>query len=466
MKILTQGNKEIMTLLSLNGAKPGPYKVSNFVIKHETKDGTLLGNTLTGEIVLLSEKEKEFIDSLPQSINPLFFDYIHHGYVLPIDCNEAKRLEQIRYIYTKRRMSNGIITHYNILPTTSCNARCFYCYQSDIKHITMTEAIVKKVIDYIVKHHGNRKIHLEWFGGEPTLCSAQIDFICKALSENNIDFESSMVSNGFLFSPELVCRAKQVWFLKTIQITLDGTEKIYNETKAYVNVKENAYKKVINNISFLLKEKINVNIRLNMDEHNEDDLENLIDDLSNKFRGNPYLAIYVRQIREDVGFLPVKHSSEEKTQLYQKYLSIQKKLEQLGWAQIWRFTFPSFKPFSCMADDPYSVQITPSGILSKCEDRIFDHTVGSLDEGVSITGEMDWWRSRIMHEDCLKCVLLPSCTHLLEHCPVRADECILEEKQKRIALCHMSIEKIYDNWKNNGMFENEDGNKVSVSAEV
>ena len=466
MKIIAQGNQEVMTLLSLIDIQTGLYKTSNFLIRHETKDGALLGNTLTGEIVLLSESEREYIDSLPQAASTSFSDLIRHGYLVQIECDEVKRLEQIRNIYTKRRMANGVITHYNILPTTSCNARCFYCYQSDIKHVTMSKSLLNQVIDFIEHHHGQRKINLEWFGGEPTLCADQIDYICRSLSEKCINFESSMVSNGFLFNAELVERAINLWHLNKIQITLDGTEKIYNQVKAYVNINENAFRKVINNIRLLLEANVRVNIRLNMDEHNGNDLERLIDELSFGFRGNPYLSVYVRQIRENVGFLPVKHSSEEKDHLYQEYIKIQEKLEQLGWAQIWNFKFPSFRPFSCMADDPYSIQITPDGILSKCEDQIFDHTVGSLSKGITNTPEIEWWSTRMMYKACSKCVLLPSCFHLLENCPVRSDECKVEEKDKRIVLCHLSIEKEYENWKNNDKTINENTEDIKITSEV
>ena len=49
-----------------------------------------------------------------------------------------------------------------------------------------------------------------------------------------------MISNGYLFSEEIIDRAARLWELRNVQITLDGTEKVYNETKAYIAPKDNA----------------------------------------------------------------------------------------------------------------------------------------------------------------------------------------------------------------------------------
>ena len=59
-----------------------------------------------------------------------------------------------------------------------------------------------------------------------------------------------------------------VWALRQVQITLDGTHDVYNSVKGYVLPKEDPYLRVLNNVDNLLTEGISVSIRLNMDTHN------------------------------------------------------------------------------------------------------------------------------------------------------------------------------------------------------
>lgn len=100
---------------------------------------------------------------------------------------------------------------------------------------------------------------------------ARIDQICSELREKGIPFSSTMISNGYLFDADMISRAKAEWKLTFVQITLDGTEETYNRVKAYVGVKDNPFRRVINNINELLRSDIDVSIRLNVDRYNADD---------------------------------------------------------------------------------------------------------------------------------------------------------------------------------------------------
>jgi UTP--glucose-1-phosphate uridylyltransferase len=85
-----------------------------------------------------------------------------------------------------------------------------------------------------------------------------------------------MTSNGYLFDEKLVTKAVHSWNLEDIQITLDGTENVYNKTKNYIYKNTNAFKRVIDNIGLLLKAGVRVMIRLNIGEHNKEDLYELV----------------------------------------------------------------------------------------------------------------------------------------------------------------------------------------------
>ena len=447
MLVINKGVESIVKLIATKYSQHVKYKVSIYTLRYQIDNELLLCNTLTGEIVLLSGIEREIFNCFPFKLDQAISGLCLHGFIVPDSCDEAKRCEQLRSLFMRKYGAKGIINHYNILPTTGCNARCFYCYEHNIKRVNMSDKTASHLVNFIASHHGDKKVKISWFGGEPTLGIRQIDYISGRLDQLKIPFESEMVSNAYLFDYDLVKHAKLFWHLNTIQITLDGTEEVYNQVKAYVSVEDSPYKRVLRNIQYFLDEKIFVNIRLNMDAHNVENIKSLISELTDTFKGQKYLAIYVRLLKEDAGFHPIKHSPKDIIRLRNQYLEVQKQLENAGWPQIWNFVIPSLRFFSCMADNPCAVQCTPDGIFSKCEDRIYEYTVGSLTDGINNTDMINWWQQRIAFEECANCALLPSCMHLLKNCPTRSNSCDREEKEQRIELCYKVIEDTYQRWK-------------------
>ena len=59
------------------------------------------------------------------------------------------------------------IENYTILTTTNCNARCFYCYESNLPHINMEETTAKRLVEYMIENKESNTLRRHWFGGEP-----------------------------------------------------------------------------------------------------------------------------------------------------------------------------------------------------------------------------------------------------------------------------------------------------------
>ena len=126
-----------------------------------------------------------------------------------------------------------------------------------------------------------------------------IDIICTDLTEKGIVYESMMISNGYLFDGATVEQAVSHWKLKSVQITLDGTEEIYNRSKAFIYKDgKSPYQVVLANIQRLLDAGVAVLIRLNMDEHNADNLMELADELHEQFGENKKLTVYSHVLYE------------------------------------------------------------------------------------------------------------------------------------------------------------------------
>ncbi len=432
MRIIVDGDRNINKLLLLSRIHEGNYVPGHYLLRLNTADGMLLCNTLTGELVLLSEEERKAVEALPAAIDPSIKELALRRYLVPEGCCEEQFVEQLRTLLVKKLEASRTIQNYNILPTTFCNARCFYCYENGIKHVHMTEETAEELIQFIAEHHNGTKVKLSWFGGEPTIGRERIEQICRGLDERNIPYESTMISNAYLFDDVLINHAKKAWKLKCIQITLDGTEEIYNRVKAYVGISDNPYQRVMRNISSFLDAGIRVEVRLNLDLHNMDDLSGLIDELTDRYHVNPKMFIYVTEINQDVGFDPIHHTQDDFLEINRAKRKLQEQLEANGWPVFGNEMLPGLRVSSCMADDPCSVQCTPEGILSKCEDMIYENVVGSLKDGIVDNDKVLWWRERTIYEGCSECPLYPSCTSLLAHCPVRQRKCMEEERKKKI----------------------------------
>ena len=68
-----------------------------------------------------------------------------------------------------------------ILTTSNCNARCYYCYENGIKKEDMSLDTAKKIVELIKEHHKNKRIFINWFGGEPLYNAEIISYISNEL---------------------------------------------------------------------------------------------------------------------------------------------------------------------------------------------------------------------------------------------------------------------------------------------
>ena len=88
------------------------------------------------------------------------------------------------------------------------------------------------------------------------------------LTEAGADFWSSMVTNAYLFDPEVIARAVSFWRLRQINVTLDGVGETYDRIKAFKGVETGAFERVTENIRRLSEAGVRVTIRMNYDLHN------------------------------------------------------------------------------------------------------------------------------------------------------------------------------------------------------
>lgn len=411
--------------------KKKKYRLTNFAFVHPYDNGYLIHNNLTKQFVYLTEEEYNNILNNEELIE----DWL----LVPEDFNDKQFSDQVRSLLTLIQKPSKAINHYTIFTTTDCNARCFYCYEKGIKKMHMPHKVAEDVGKYIIDHCNNEKVTITWFGGEPLYNQDAIDTICNILNDAHIDFTSKMISNSYLFDEFLVDRAVKSWHLKSIQITLDGTEKLYNKTKHYIYDNVNAFERVFNNIKTIVSREIKVTIRLNITSKNAVDLGLLIDKIHDEIGVYDNLMIYVHTLYESTG---LKQDEANMLPIFEMAEKLQNKIYDYGYSKKNYLSYV-LKQNACMSDNDKAITILPMGQIGKCEHYNSDGFCGSIykdkfDEDVIA----QFKEQRQRWGKCNSCVLYPICFRL-KVCSEK-NECVEIVRQQSISRFYTSMENSYN----------------------
>lgn len=417
------------------------YRLTNFAITEKTDEGILLYNNLTKELFLLSADEYQEINSGEISVLSSFATaLVKNWFLVPVEFDEIKLCDQLRE--TVRQIeAHSKIKNYTILPTTACNARCFYCFEAGAKSIVMTKQIALDVADYIKKKSEGAPVKIAWFGGEPLCNMEAIDIITKQLSASDISYASTMVSNGYLFDECSIKKAKELWHLQWVQITLDGLAETYNRVKSYKNNDENAFERVLNNIEELCKNDITVQVRMNMDNYNAVELRELTNLLYDRFSRYKKFVLYANMLYKGVGYNNPERSEEERQELSKKYLELCNYLDEKNFFRR-SMNFNKFKTYSCQADRPDTVMISPDGHLGFCEHYVDGDFFGTIYEDIK---KPVWSDFKPKQDECYTCAVYPSCLRLSK-CP-GAKKCYDNNRFSRIKNIRTGMVMAYERQK-------------------
>ena len=376
------------------------YRLLHYVVQQEVEEGLLLYNVLTKAVALLSPEEAERMATDPASVPELVAGW----FAVPVSHDDRKLALEVRAVGRMLQNPPHGYRSFTIFTTTDCNARCFYCYEKGRSRIPMKEETAREVAAWILKYKKEGDIRLRWFGGEPLYNRPAITTICTALKDAGVEYRSSMTSNGYLFDDAVVEEAIGLWNLKKVQITLDGTEEVYNRSKAFIYRGESPYRRVLANIRRLLDAGIKVSIRLNVGPHNAEDLLALADELSGTFSCEEGLSVYSHALFDMEGTLPEEIAAAR--------VRLEGRLREKGLVRLGKLP-KELRLNRCMSDEPASVTILPDGHLGKCEHFSDSEWFGHI--GTEEKDEAVLERFRAVREElaeCADCPLYPDCIRL------------------------------------------------------
>ena len=370
-------------------------------------------------------------------------ELIRARFLVPEGFDERKQALDAHSLSGMLRSNSGKKTAFTILTTTDCNARCFYCYEMGRKRLAMSEQIAHVTAAYMARVSGGEQLRLHWFGGEPLYNRRAIEIITGDLRALGISFRSRMTTNGYYLDAETARTAKCDWNLQNVQITLDGTEEIYQRSKAFIEGDEHAFERVLNNIVSAIENEIHVVIRLNVNQANEEDLMQLTAQLAGRFRANPLLRVYPHLLFSYIGsgdgFADEREEyralEELQTCIRQNGLGLEEHLK-LG-----------FRTSFCMADNDGAEVLLPDGRIGKCEHYSETEIIASIYSAEYDEDMIRSWKEYLPPlPECDNCPLLPHC-RFLRKCPSTSEHCCPADREHRTNELTRLVLAEYETWK-------------------
>ena len=473
--LMFPGDQRVCALLGRQRppAADARLRLSRFVYTDYVEGQYALYHTLTRQGILLDAR---FVDyTLPGKRFPasclsapeaaILYD---SHFLVPENAREAETYFELRDIMVLKEERPAGMTSFTILPTTVCNARCFYCFEQGMRYHPMAPDTADATAAFIRQQKpAEGKVHLHWFGGEPLCAVGIIDRITKGLKDAGVEFTAEMTSNGSLFTPELVKKAKEDWQLSSIQITLDGMAEEYARRKQYVAGIDAPFDRVIRNLHLLTEAGIRVSVRLNLDMDNAGELYRVVDYLAENFTGESrkYLFIYCHALFGRDGELGSNCVASTDDALDELVQQMNNYIGRKGFPDQHRLIDPgALKTNYCMAMVPdHAVLIDAEGRVCCCDAMPESMYFGDVHTGIDPAALERVSAPCEPHPECLECLYLPECTEF-DRCPSRMpfDAC----RRQRARIMRESVQRLYSNYEHMKAKQQAEEAEKSAAAET
>lgn len=407
------------------------YKPSKFNIFLPLQDGALAYSGMGGVLKRWTVLEKAIYDLLAgggsqreaaklapsQLYLSKFLDgLIQDMFVLKKANDELKLFEQAIAILKNKKEKVLSLT---VAPTMACNFACDYCFQGlHNASKPMEQSVQEQVLNFIGNNISDKKgVHITWYGGEPLLAVPVIESLTGKildLCENNgCEYNASIVTNGFNLTSAVAARLAQCK-ISSAQITIDGDAQAH-DSRRYLKGGGATFAAIMENLRHVVPEnKLNFNIRVNIDRRNKESIENLLLYLSEQgFGGRENFNVYFAPVDIGIGtaglnadeVMTLENFSTLELDLLKKAVAL--KLHTPG--------LPIRLGSLCGAVRKNSFVILPDGSVHKCWNTVSDSrlSVGNIGDCQKIYENKLYqnWLTRplLKYQECYDCLALPQC---------------------------------------------------------
>ena len=328
-----------------------------------------------------------------------------------------------------KRINNDNSLNIIIIPTTECNFRCEYCYEEKEKGF-ISDATMFNLYKAIVSHfstiEGERSLRLDWFGGEPLLYYKKMVDFCETINkyclENNIIFQHSITTNGYLLTQEQASKLIQNG-INLFQITIDGMPKTHDKYRHLMDGSP-TWQTIIDNLinlkSLAIHFKVQIRINYNME------IAETLEDFYEFYRSS-----FADDNRFELTFHAIGHwggTNDKNINVispeYQSYMMCE--LTRIGIEQgVLHFSpyVPCCGAELCYANMKRSYVIYKNGLIGKCTleespEKESSFVIGDINQGffsIDEEKESKWiypkdkYLKHIEVNKCDECISFPIC---------------------------------------------------------
>jgi len=404
-------------------------KLSRFNHFQPWRDGYYIAyNAMSGAVALMTTENFEVYRRIEEKLaadgEPGFTDpekelvkQLEYGlFMCADDLDEVESLKFRHHLDRYDRTMLGLV----LAPTLACNMACKYCYEANKKG-RLSSQTTEKLIDFVEKRApGIAGLSVNWYGGEPLLAMDIIGDLTETFmdlsKEYKFEYGASMISNGYLLTPETTDRLKD-YKVAMIQITLDGPARIHNEKRPLKNGRP-SFETIIENIKYAV-DKISIGIRVNVDRSfTPEIIQELLQQLTDAGLQEK-VGLYFGQLEASTQVCSnISESCYETADFSKIEIEYYRLLLQNGF-RIDRL--PSPMSTFCMSQVVNSFLVDPDGDIYKC----FNHVGNKSTVMGNIAEEINYQNPNFMRlfkfqvfddETCRSCKFLPIC---MGGCPSR-----------------------------------------------
>lgn len=380
-----------------------------------SKEGEfILYNTLNGCVSLVDAEARDAILHSPdESLDDETKQNLIGQGILVDDHVDERAIFRVRRNLTKYGPSPR--THFTILTTYLCNLACPYCYEKtfELPPKSMTEKTTSLVIGFIkntMLERSYQKLMIYFYGGEPMVNTHAglriLQTLDPWLKDHAARSETLILTNGTLLKRDVV--SELLNHNVAFQITLDGPKHIHDKRRFYKNGK-GSYDDIMKGLNTLKGLKAPFQIRVNVDKENLPYVDELLDELKERFGQGIRLRYFLTLQCLESCF------THNPICLIGKETSVLPKLWESALTRGFDLRVkPLLNYMNCTQLTSHSYVIDPLGDVYRCW-ALFGppHRIGTINEMGKL--EIDYPYYELMSHDpleideCRECKFLPTC---------------------------------------------------------
>lgn len=383
----------------------------------------LVCSFLTGKVLLINDNiHKKILENNTDIQEDARQKFVEAEILVDADLNELEKVieENMHSIENRNTFS------FTVFPSANCQMGCHYCGQHHTKG-KVEKDLYKDILAHVSKGvSGAEKRHLAigWFGGEALLGMNIIEYLTpefKRIAERNAcSYSARITTNGLLLNREYFRKLIDC-DVRDITISLDGTGKSHDQRRPTKGGGP-TFNVILNNLIDIfshynvVKEQVDIMLRINVDQHNYHDIIPLLEVLAklnfqDKIKSFDISPIHAWGNDAHLRSLNIQEFADFKIDCYIKLL-------ELGFLET--MPIPGRSRAMCQAVTPDSLYMQTDGSLFDCSElplvpveektKKLGH-IGSVDSIRVMDRHYASWNQEILEHKypCTDCRILPIC---------------------------------------------------------